>query len=349
MAQPAAHPGKARAHVGEAPVAVPVSGTALLLIDVINDLAFPCSESLVAQAEAMAGPLAGLKRRAMAAGVPTVYINDNFGQWRSDFRRTVAHCTARSSPGRRVSRRLRPTARDYFVLKPKHSGFFDTTLDTLLETLRIRRVILTGMAGNICVLFTANDAYMREYKIFAPADCIVSNTAADNDHALRQIKTVLKGTVVVSTRLSFRSTRRTATAEAPMTARRNAARVSKVMRQVFGLAELRPGQQAVIDAVLARRHTLAIMPTGAGKSLCYQVPAMLMPGMTVVVSPLIALMRDQFEKLSELGLEAVQVNSAIPTGDIRRARARIGRRTVEFVFTTPEQLAATDLRQLLSW
>ena len=75
------------------------------------------------------------------------------------------------------------------MLKPKHSGFFDTTLDTLLETLRVRRVILTGIAGNICVLFTANDAYMRDYKIFAPADCIVSNTAADNDHALRQIKT----------------------------------------------------------------------------------------------------------------------------------------------------------------
>ena len=133
-----------------------------------------------------------------------------------------------------------------------------------------------------------------------------------------------------------------------MTERRNAARVSKIMRQVFGLAELRPGQQAVIDAVLAGRHTLAIMPTGAGKSLCYQVPAMLMPGMTVVMSPLIALMRDQFDKLSELGLEAVQVNSAIPTGDIRRARARIGRRAVEFVFTTPEQLAATDLRRLLA-
>ena len=208
MARPAARRGKTHALAGEHSIAVPVSGTALLLIDVINDLAFAGSESLVAQAEAMAGPLAGLKRRAMAAGVPTVYINDNFGQWRSDFRHTVAHCTARSSPGQRVSRRLRPTAQDYFVLKPKHSGFFDTTLDTLLETLRIRRVILTGMAGNICVLFTANDAYMREYKIFAPADCIVSNTAADNDYALRQIKTVLKGTVAVSTRLSFRSARR---------------------------------------------------------------------------------------------------------------------------------------------
>jgi nicotinamidase-related amidase len=108
-----------------------------------------------------------------------------------------------------VSRRLRPTTRDYFVLKPKHSGFFDTTLDTLLETLHIRRVILTGIAGNICVLFTANDAYMREYRIFAPADCIVSNTAADNDYALRQIETVLKGDVAVSTRLTFRSNHRT--------------------------------------------------------------------------------------------------------------------------------------------
>jgi nicotinamidase-related amidase len=155
----------------------------------------------------MASRLATLKRRASTAGVPTIYINDNFGRWRSDFRKTVAHCTARSSPGRRVSLRLRPTARDYFVLKPKHSGFFDTTLDTLLETLQIRRVILTGMAGNICVLFTANDAYMRDLKIFAPTDCIVSNTAADNDHALRQIETVLKGNIALSTRLMFRKRR----------------------------------------------------------------------------------------------------------------------------------------------
>jgi nicotinamidase-related amidase len=151
----------------------------------------------------MASRLATLKRRASAAGVPTIYINDNFGQWRSDFRQTVAHCTSRSSPGRRVSQRLRPTSRDYFVLKPKHSGFFDTTLDTLLDTLRIRRVILSGIAGNICVLFTANDAYMRELKLFAPADCIVSNTPAENEHALRQIETVLKGNVAESVRLRF--------------------------------------------------------------------------------------------------------------------------------------------------
>ena len=171
MARSVAHRDKTRANAGDTPLVVPVAGTALLLIDVINDLAFAGSEALVAQAESMAAPLARLKRRATAAGVPTIYTNDNFGQWRSDFRRTVAHCTAPSSPGHRVSRRLRPTARDYFMLKPKHSGFFD----------------------------------MREYKIFAPADCLVSNTAADNDHAPYQLKTVLKGNVAVSTRLTFQA------------------------------------------------------------------------------------------------------------------------------------------------
>ena len=125
-------------------------------------------------------------------------------------------------------------------------------------------------------------------------------------------------------------------------------RVTAVLKKVFGLTALRPGQQAVIDAVLAGKHTLALMPTGAGKSLCYQVPAMLKPGRTVVVSPLIALMRDQFEKMSALGITAVQVNSAVSADEARRARARIGRRTVEFVFTTPEQLTTPALRALLS-
>ena len=198
-----AHSGARLARSGRRTV-VPTAGTALLLIDVINDLSFDGSQRLVEQAEPMAARLAVLKRRAIAAGVPTIYVNDNFGQWRSDFRQTVAHCTSRSSPGRLVSTRLRPTAKDYFVLKPKHSGFFDTTLDSLLEALQIRRVIVTGIAGNICVLFTANDAYMRELKVYVPADCVVSNTPAENDHALRQIATVLKGVVAPSSELAFK-------------------------------------------------------------------------------------------------------------------------------------------------
>jgi ATP-dependent DNA helicase RecQ len=126
------------------------------------------------------------------------------------------------------------------------------------------------------------------------------------------------------------------------------ARIANLVRAVFGLSTLRPGQEAVIDSVLARQHTLAVMPTGAGKSLCYQVPAMLMPGMTLVVSPLIALMRDQIDKLTALGLDAVQVNSAVPAAEKKRARTRVQRRAVEFVFTTPEQLATAELRQQLT-
>jgi nicotinamidase-related amidase len=186
-------------------VTIPASGTALLLIDVINDLDFAGSDALIAQAEPMAGRLAALKRRARKAGVPAIYVNDNFGRWRSDFRRTVEHCISPSSPGRRVSRKLKPTAHDYFVLKPKHSGFYGTTLEPLLAALAIRRVILTGIAGNICVLFTANDAYMRDLAILAPSDCIVSNTAADNAYALRQMNVVLKARVAASTRLNLQS------------------------------------------------------------------------------------------------------------------------------------------------
>jgi nicotinamidase-related amidase len=186
------------------PVTLPARGTALLLIDVVNDLAFEGSDVLIAQAEPMALRLAALKRRAVHAGLPIIYVNDNFGQWRSDFRRTVTHCTARSSPGRVVSLRLRPTNRDYFVLKPKHSGFYDTTLDTLLGDLRIERLVLAGIAGNICVLFTANDAYMRGFRLYTPEDCIVSNTPEDNAHALRQIATVMKGYTQPSTLLRFR-------------------------------------------------------------------------------------------------------------------------------------------------
>jgi len=184
-------------------VHLPVKGTALLLIDVINDMAFPGSETLIEQARHMSRSLAVLKRRAARAGLPVVYVNDNFGQWRSDFRRTVSHCMSSQSPGRLVSTRLRPHERDYFVLKPKHSGFYDTTLETLLGDLGIRRIIVTGIAGNICVLFTANDAYMRGLRIYAPSDCIASNTPEDNAYALRQIEQVLKGRTDASPLLQF--------------------------------------------------------------------------------------------------------------------------------------------------
>lgn len=179
--------------------------TALLLIDVINDMEFQGSESLVRLAEAMAKNLRALKRRARAAGIPTIYINDNFGKWQSDFRATVAYCMKKSVPGHKVAKMLKPDAKDYFVLKPKQSAFFGTTLDTLLKDLRTKRVILTGIAGDNCVLFSANDAYMRDLKLHIPSDCVASNTEAENQYALQLMKKVVKADIRPSTALGLES------------------------------------------------------------------------------------------------------------------------------------------------
>ena len=166
--------------------------TALLLIDVINDLEFPEAGLMLKAALEMAHRLSRLKQRAKRAGVPAIYVNDNFGRWKSDFRATVQHCLRRSVRGREVSEILRPEEDDYFVLKPKHSGFFSTTLETLLRYLGPSTLILTGIAGNFCVLFTANDAYMRDYNLIVPRDCTVSNTPEENENALQLMRKFLK-------------------------------------------------------------------------------------------------------------------------------------------------------------
>ncbi|HWW61814.1 MAG TPA: isochorismatase family cysteine hydrolase, partial [Thermoanaerobaculia bacterium] len=122
----------------------------MLLIDVINDMEFEGAETLVEQAVPMAHRIAALKQRAREAGIPVVYVNDNFGRWKSDFRKVVEHCLSDGVRGEEVARILEPEDDDYFVLKPKHSAFFATTLDVLLTYLGTETVILTGVAGNIC-------------------------------------------------------------------------------------------------------------------------------------------------------------------------------------------------------
>ena len=176
---------------------------ALLLIDVINDLDFSQADELLKFALPMAHQLAALKQRAKQAGVPVIYVNDNFGRWRSDFNAQVRHCLEDGAMGKPVVELLQPDEEDYFVLKPKHSGFFSTTLDTLLEYLEVKTVILTGIATNICVLFTANDAYMRDFHLVVPSDCVASNTEEENAYALEQIRSVLKADTRPSTELSF--------------------------------------------------------------------------------------------------------------------------------------------------
>jgi ATP-dependent DNA helicase RecQ len=127
--------------------------------------------------------------------------------------------------------------------------------------------------------------------------------------------------------------------------RRNTIR--RLLHSVFGIDHLRDGQQRVIDSVLDGKDTLAIMPTGSGKSLCYQIPARILEGMTIVVSPLISLMKDQLEKLEALGIRAVQVNSALAREEEDEALAAIAGSACEIVFCTPERLANPDFVAML--
>ena len=177
--------------------------TALLLVDVINDMDFEGSEALVRLAGPMARRLRALKARARGAGIPTIYINDNFGKWRSDFRMLVEHCVKDPVPGREVARCLQPDEEDYFVLKPKQSAFYGTTLDALLRDLQTTAVILTGIAGDNCVLFSANDAYMRDLRLFIPSDCVASESEAENHYALQLMQKVVKADITPSTELDL--------------------------------------------------------------------------------------------------------------------------------------------------
>ena len=125
-------------------------------------------------------------------------------------------------------------------------------------------------------------------------------------------------------------------------------KIQRLLRTVFGVTRLRTGQQEVIDSVLDGRDTLAIMPTGSGKSLCYQIPASLLPGATVVVSPLISLMKDQLEKLSSLGITAVQLNSSLSRAEELEAIATIEAGGKVIIFCTPERLATAEFLALLA-
>lgn len=180
------------------------SGAALLLIDVINDFEFPEGRELLPLALPVGQNIARLKSRAKQSGIPAIYVNDNFGKWQSDFRRIVDHCRSDQVIGKPFVELLLPDADDYFVLKPKHSGFYSTTLDLLLTHLTATSLILTGIAGNNCVLFTANDAYMRDFRLFVPADCVVSNTEDENKYALKQMEKVLKADIRPASELDLK-------------------------------------------------------------------------------------------------------------------------------------------------
>ncbi|WP_121610396.1 isochorismatase family cysteine hydrolase [Mesobacillus foraminis] len=172
---------------------------ALLIIDMINDFNFSHGEILSKKAEEITGSILALKDRFKQKEWPVIYINDHFNLWQADFKKIIDHC--RNERSEKVIEQIAPDDGDYFLIKPKHSAFYGTALNTLLQQLKADSLVITGVAGNICVLFTANDAYMREYSLSIPQNCIASNSDKDNKYALTMMEEVLKADTRSSTEI----------------------------------------------------------------------------------------------------------------------------------------------------
>jgi nicotinamidase-related amidase len=180
---------------GAAPDNSPI---ALLLIDLVTDFEFPRGEELYKCAVPIAPRIAALKKRARSAAVPVIYVNDNFGRWRSNLNQLLDSCLQEGVRGRRFVEQLAPDKQDYFVLKPKHSGFYQTPLEMLLKHLGAEQLIVTGLSTNSCVLFTANDAYMRDLKLVVPPDCVAACTVKEHESALEEMKNMMKAELTFS-------------------------------------------------------------------------------------------------------------------------------------------------------
>jgi nicotinamidase-related amidase len=191
------------------------SAVVLLLIDVINHFEYPEAQKMLIQALPIAPRIARLKTRARAAGIPVIYVNDNFGQWRSDLAKLLAYCLRPRALGRQFVDQIRPDKDDYFILKPRHSAFYQTPLEVLLAYLGVSSLVLCGLATNSCIVCTAHDAKMRNFHLFVPSDCSASLTAREHKQAIAHMQTMTDATIIPSTSLHLEalSKRRTASSK----------------------------------------------------------------------------------------------------------------------------------------
>lgn len=179
------------------------SPVALLLIDVITDFEFEDGDKLLRQTLPMAKRLAKLRKKAKRAGAAVIYVNDNFGRWQEDFKTIVGEFTKPDAKGREVVDLLKPEPDDFYVLKPHRSAFYSTSLMLLLEKLGARKLIITGVTTDICILFSANDAYMRGFDVHVPSDCVAAVEDEYDKQAIGFIRRVLKADTRPSDRLRF--------------------------------------------------------------------------------------------------------------------------------------------------
>jgi nicotinamidase-related amidase len=174
------------------------SPTVLVLVDFINPFDFDGADALAPPALEAARATAALRRRAARDGVQTVYANDNYGVWQSDFKTVWARCHAMRGAPAEIARLLRPRRSDLTILKPRHSAFYSTPLDLLLRQLHTKKLIIAGLAADNCVLFTAMDAYLRGYSLWVPQDCVAAESAEGKAGALEHMRRTLKATVRAS-------------------------------------------------------------------------------------------------------------------------------------------------------
>jgi nicotinamidase-related amidase len=168
----------------------PKARTVLLLVDTINPFDFEGGRSFARRSVRVARAIVKLRARASRAGVPVIYVNDNLGKWRSDADALVRWCSRPQMPGAPIVEMLKPRKADYVILKTTLSGFYQTPLDTMLRLGEVRTIVLTGFAADNCVLFTAADAYMREYRLVVPRDCIGAQTPDGLRRALKTMTAV---------------------------------------------------------------------------------------------------------------------------------------------------------------
>src|SRR6476661_6136842 len=177
---------------GLRPAKLPTSQRVLLLVDFITSLDFPGSEKLAPHALAAARATAALKQRLHDEGVPTIYANDNYGVWQSDFHSLVSTCLGLDGPAGDIAKLLYPQADDITILKPRHSAFYASALELLLTEMGARELVICGLATDMCVQLTAADAFLREYRVWVPAYCNAAETPQAKQTSLAYIGNVLK-------------------------------------------------------------------------------------------------------------------------------------------------------------
>ncbi|SHH84180.1 MULTISPECIES: isochorismatase family cysteine hydrolase [Virgibacillus] len=164
--------------------------TAVLFVDIINDFHFDGGKALASNTKEILPHLISLREFAKTNALPIIYVNDHYGLWQADFRKIIDHCYNDASKD--IIEALKPDDQDYFLIKPQHSAFFQTPLQSLLSELNKDSLIMAGIAGDICILFTAKDAYMYGYKMHIPENCMASEGKDNNAYALYLLHAVMK-------------------------------------------------------------------------------------------------------------------------------------------------------------